>query len=354
MKKKESRNVSSNGCYLILTLGLMVWLLFSGTASCAEKDTKRIILLQTMPVPVVMEQSSWFITQLHELGYIEGENLDLVVLQADGDRKRAENILRDAISQKTPDLVATSATLASQTAAQVLKDSAVPIVFFTVSDPVGAGLIKEIGVPTSTNITGKVHMISREVRVDMVMRLIGQVVSGRPVRIGFIHSSYPSSLGDIREMQELAQARDDLDFIPYRLEYRRVPEGLGAMLTEARQGLEQLKEKVDCWWEPSGPLGEVKEYTEMFKENSTLPVVMGTKMQSVKSGALLHLTPSTEQEGREAALIAESILQGAIAGRIAPTPPSTFEVGINLTTALKHNIVIPPDILQLAGDQAFH
>ncbi|MCP3867744.1 MAG: hypothetical protein GY703_06550, partial [Gammaproteobacteria bacterium] len=135
-------------------------------------------------------------------------------------------------------------------------------------------------------------------------------------------------------MQELAQTRDDLDFIPYRLEYRRVPEGLSAMLTDARQGLEQLKEKVDCWWVPSGPLGEVKEYTEMFKENSTLPVVMGTKMQSVKSGALLHLTPSTEQEGREAALIAESILQGAIAGRIAPTPPSTFEVGINLTTAL--------------------
>ncbi len=353
MKKKGSRGVFSNVCYLTLIFGLMFWLFLSDTACCSEKDTKRVILLQTMPVPVVMEQSSWFITQLNDLGYIEGENLDLVVLQADGDRQRAESILHDAISQKTPDLVATSATLASQTAAQILKGSSVPIVFFTVSDPVGAGLIKKIGVPTLTNITGKVHMISREVRINMVMRLIGQVVSGRPVRIGFIHSSYPSSLGDLRELQELTQTRDDLVFIPYRVEYRKVPEGLGAMLTDARQGLEQLKEKVDCWWEPSGPLGEVKAYTEMLMKNSILPVIMGTKLQSVKSGALLHLTPSTEREGREAALIAENILQGAIAGKIAPTPPSTFEVGINLTTALKYHITIPPDILQLAGDQVF-
>ncbi len=41
-----------------------------------------------------------------------------------------------------------NATLASQTAAKLLDGTNIPQLFFTVSDPVGAGLVKSIGLST--------------------------------------------------------------------------------------------------------------------------------------------------------------------------------------------------------------
>ena len=213
--------------------------------------------------------------------------------------------------------------------------------------------MEEIGVPTGTNITGRVHMIPRDVRVDMVMRLAGQVTTERPVRIGVVYSTYPSAVGDLRELEKIAQQRDDIVFVPYPVEYRGVPEGLTAMFADVKKGLALLEKEVDCWWEASGPLGELEEFTRILLENSDLPVIMGSTLKSTQIGTVLHLTPSAEQEGREAAAVAADILQGEAPGRIPVTPPSSFELGINLTAAVRHNIVIPPDLLQLAGEQVF-
>lgn len=328
-------------------------LLFGGTAPSRAGTIKRIILMETMPVPVVLEHSRWFLTQLGEMGYKAGENMELVRLQPSGDRARAERLLKDALAQGDPDLVVTNATLASQTAARLLKGTAIPILFMTVSDPVGAGLITAVGVPTGTNITGKVHMISRETRINMVMELIGDTVLRKPVRMGFVHSSYPSSVGDLRALTASAESRDDILFIPFQVDYRKVPQGMPAMLKDAIQGIETIRDRVDFWWEPSGPLGEVGAYTKALLEHSSAPVVMGTKLESVKLGALLHLTPSIEASGRETAMLADAILKGADPGKIPVTPPTAFELGINLTTALENKIVVPPDLLELAGEHIY-
>ncbi len=74
-------------------------------------------------------------------------------------RVKAEQLLRKAIAAKRPVLVVTNATLASQVARRVLEGSGTPMIFMTVSDPVGAGLIREIGVSTGTFVTGRVHTI---------------------------------------------------------------------------------------------------------------------------------------------------------------------------------------------------
>ena len=332
---------------LVLTI---IIVLFSWPANAGNK---RIIILETMPVPVVLKQCHWFQVQLADLGYKPGKNLDLVILKANGDRARAERLLTREVNRKKPDLVATSATLASQTAAKILKGTGVPMVFFTVSDPTGAGLIKKIGIATGTNITGKVHMIDRATRIKMVMGLVGKSIKKRPIRIGFIHSSYPSAVGDIRELKAAVKQGADINFVSYQVPYRKVPEGIPGMLKDVKKGINLLKEQVDFWWEPSGPLGEIEDYTRALIENSTVPVVMGTKLHSVKLGALLHLTPNMEASGREAAVIADTILKGTDAGKIPVVPPTVFDMGINLTTALKFDIVVSYNILKLAGENVY-
>ncbi|CCK79106.1 ABC transporter substrate-binding protein [Desulfobacula toluolica] len=342
------------GCLMPVALAISAVCAFSGTETLAAGEKKfRILLVETMPVPVVTAHSQWFVRQLAELGYEDKKNMDLIILKVNGDKKRGEHLLKQELKQARPDLVATCATLASQIAHDLLHEKDIPQIFFTVSDPVGAGLIKEIGKPTHNHITGVVHMIERKTRINMAMRLLENRKKQGRVKIGFIHSTYPSSVGDLKQLQLATASRKDIEFVPYGLDYREMPKGLDPMLADVKKGIQSLQGRVDFWWEPSGPLGELLAYTRLLLEKSNIPVIMGTKLESVRLGALFHLTPDPESSGREAALMADAVLKGLHPGNISVKPPQSISLGINITTALAQGIVIPPDILSLAGDQVY-
>ena len=284
--------------------------------------------------------------QLEDMGYIRGRNLELVILKARGDREMAETLLSAELSRGNPDLVVTIATLASQAAAKLLKDKDVPILFFQVSDPIGAGLIKKVNAPTGTNITGKVFTVSRNAKIEMLLRLVGQTAVPKPIRFGLIHSNYPSAL-------KIEKVRTDIVFVPYEIPYSRFPDGLPTMIGATRKAVEVLADKVDFWIEPLGPLGETREYTQTLLQNSIIPIALGTKLYSMKNGALMHITPNLEASARETALMADQILKGKNPGQIPVTPPAKIDLGFNLTTALNLSIVIPPDMLRLAGENVY-
>lgn len=335
---------------------ILIFIVFflSLPSAAGAAEFKRIVVMVTMPVPACEAHLKYFVTQLDDMGYKEGNNMALTIIRANGNRQFAEDELRKVLKTGTPDAVATIATLASQAAVTVLKDTNVPIFFFQVADPVGAGLIKKNGEPTGTHVSGRIFTVPSGVRIDLAMRLVGQTIpKNRPVRFGYIHSTYPSSMGDIRGLKDIEKERNDIHFESYSVTYETVPMGIPAMLTAATSGVKAISDKVDFWWEPQDPLGELDAFTPLLLNHSTIPVAMGQKMESVKLGALLHITPDMEASGREAAKMVDAILKGADPGKIPVTPPAKFQLGINLATALKLNIVVPPDILDLAGTHVY-
>ena len=331
----------------------LITLIIGLTSLAVASDVKKVILIETMPVPAVIEHSRWFQVQLKELGYEKNKNLKLTILKANGERQLAEKLLNAELAGGNPDLVVTIATLASQAAAKLLKGTDIPLLFFQVSNPVDAGLVKQINAPTGTNITGKVYTVNRNAKIEMLFQLVSQIAVHRPIRFGIIHSTYPSSMGDIRELEMIAKRRGDITFVPYKIEYKKVPTGLPAMIEDTKKGIKALEGKVDFWVEPLGPLGESFEYTQAIMELSTTPIVLGAKADSVKRGALMHVTPHIEASGRETALLASQILEGKDPGTILVTPPLNFDLGINITTALKLKMIIPPDMLKLAGNHVY-
>ena len=100
-------------------------------------------------------------------------------------------------------------------------------------------------------------------------------------------------------------------------------------------------------------MGELNEYTRLLLNHSAIPIAIGQSLESVKLGALLNISPDLEASGREAARLVDAILKGTDPGEIPVTPPAKFQLGINLTTALKLNIVVPPDMLELAGEHVY-
>jgi putative ABC transport system substrate-binding protein len=352
MQNDDLRPLRQKGQVLFLSaLAGLTLLLAPLTGHSA--DTKRIIVLETMPVAAVVEQSRHFRHHLERMATEDGIPLEVVLLKAGGDRTRAERLLQEAVSGAPPDLVVAVATMAAQAAVARLGGTKTPILFLCVSDPVGAFIVEAVGVPTGTNITGRVYTVSRRSKIRMVMRLVEQRKGSHPIRFGFIHSSYPSAVGDIEALQNIARERADVTFVAHQLPYRQVPDGLPAMLADVKKAIEALADPVDYWWEPSGPLGETTEYTRTLLAESEHAIAFGTKLSSVEMGALLHVTPDWEASGRETAAIARAILNGADPGSIPVTPPETFLLGLNLTTALKLGLVIPPDLMQLAGPHVY-
>jgi len=335
-------------------LSVLLLILFTMPFFAKADEIKRVVVIVTMPVPACEAHLKYFVAELKDLVQKDGQNMELSIIRANGDREFAEDQLRGILEKGTPDAVATIATIASQAALNVLKDTNVPIFFFQVADPVGAGLIKNVGDKTGTNVTGRIFTVPAKVRTDLAMRLAGQAVSEkRAVRFGYIHSTYPSAAGDIRALKTIEKQRKDIAFETYSIPYQKVPKGKPAMLAAVEDGIRAISDKVDFWWQPQGPLGEMAEYTRLLLTHSTVPVVMGQTLESVKAGALMHITPDIQAGSRESAKLVHAILKGYDPGKIRVTPPREFELGINLTTALKLNIVVPPDILDLAGDNVY-
>jgi putative tryptophan/tyrosine transport system substrate-binding protein len=92
-----------------------------------------------------------FLERLHELGYSEGANLIFEYRSAEGQPERLDLLAAELVRAKPDVLVAGFGTLAAKAAKGAT--TTIPIVFTTVGDPLGAGIIANIARPGG-NVTG--------------------------------------------------------------------------------------------------------------------------------------------------------------------------------------------------------
>lgn len=211
----------------------------------AHAQPLRVVMLETMPVPVILEHEKYFLEGMKSLGYKSGETLIIDKLEAQGDAAKAKALLTDYLAKHRPDLVVSFATLASQAANEVLSGTNIPLVFCVVAGPVKAGLIQEVGHPTGTNVTGLVFTLLRQSKIDLAKTLLTQPYPNRPTKIGIINSSYPSATDDVEKLKTLAAKDKGISFVSYEVKYRPMPEGLKDMLTDVRRGMKKLSPHID-------------------------------------------------------------------------------------------------------------
>jgi putative ABC transport system substrate-binding protein len=343
-------------CSLIWSLIFLSLFFLCSTPADARQaiEKKTIVLLETMPVHIVLEISDRLIEEMAKLGLVDGESIELIRYNAEGDREKARNFLHSILSVKTPDIVITNATLASQEAKSILNNTNIPQLFITVGAPVSAGLVSRIGVPTGTNLTGSLNSLAQETKIKNVMRLLSQIKGEQPLKFGIIHTTYPSSVGDTEALIEMAKERDDLQFITYPIEYRTIPEYTKDLLSEVQRGVRALEDQVDFWWQVADPINEMPEFNRILQQFSAHPIAFSVTVEGVSNhNALLFMRPDLAAYGRETAAIVSIILDGTSPGTIPVDYPKNYLLALNLSTALKLNIVVPSDMLSLAGRQTY-
>jgi putative ABC transport system substrate-binding protein len=136
------------GLAVVLTVGLALTPLAAETQPAGKSHRISFLALTPGEDATLMKA---LLERLHELGYSEGKNMTFEYRSAEGRPERLSQLAMELVQARPDVLIAGFGTLAAQAAKAAT--TTIPIVFTTVGDPVGAGLVASLGHPGG-NVTG--------------------------------------------------------------------------------------------------------------------------------------------------------------------------------------------------------
>ncbi len=320
---------------LIATLALAILVAPLGAEAQQAAKVYRIGRLQAGPPIDPNPTLEAFRRGLHDLGYVEGQNLVIESHYAEGREERLPDLAAELVRLKVEVMVAggTAATRAAQHATRTL-----PIVMTSTGDPVGEGCIASLARPGGT-ITG---LISWNADLPGKRLELRKEAVPQSARVAVLAN--PTSAGYTPWMHSLTVAARALGLHLHVVEVHSADELDTAFAAMTREGADALIVLSD----PAlvSPLrGRVID----LAATSRLPAMYDWKMD-VEAGGLMSYGPSLPDLWRHAAIYVEKILKGAKPTDLPVEQPMKFEFVINLKTAKALGITMPPSLLILADE----
>jgi putative ABC transport system substrate-binding protein len=276
-----------------------------------------------------------FSQRLRELGYGAGKNMTLEYRSAEGRPERLAQLAAE-LMQANPDvLVAGFGTLAAKAAAAATKT--VPIVFTTVGDPIGAGLVASLGKP-GANVTGLTDQ-ANDIAAKR-LQILEDLVPGKQTIAVLLNPDTPFSALALREVRSAAeQGHQPLAVFEARTA-DQVSAGIEAAIKAGAAGLLTLDDPL--------LLGARRQIAELAAA-ARLPAIYGTR-DFVEAGGLMSYGVDRRQISRRAAEYVDKVLKGARPADLPVEQPTKFEFIINLKTARQLGLAVPPTMLALADE----
>jgi putative ABC transport system substrate-binding protein len=271
---------------------------------------------------------------LRQLGYVEGANLVIRYVWAEGQQERHADLARELVRLQ-PDLIFTAGTPGTLAAKHAT--SSIPIVTAIAGDPVAAGLVSSLAKPGG-NVTG-LSTLAAELEGKR-LELFKQAVPTLSRVVTLLNPANPFSTIAWQAMQPAAAA------LGVRLQPVEVrgPNDLDqafATIKEARpDGLIIVPDRF---------LLTYRAAIVQFMAEHRLPGMFPFR-QFVQEGGLLAYGPDYTDMYRRAAIYVDKILKGAKPADLPMEQPTTFELVINLKTAQALGLTIPPTLLFQADE----
>jgi putative ABC transport system substrate-binding protein len=270
-----------------------------------------------------------FQQSLRDLGYVDGRDLVLEVRHIEGRYELLDEMALDLVRLNVDVIVASfpAAVLSAERAT-----TTIPIVMVNTPDPVQLGLVTSLARPGG-NITG-LSTLSVDVSIKQ-LELLREAVP-RLSRVALLWNPdnpwHPVAVKD-------AQARSASLGTQLRVFEARNPDAFEnafrAMTAERMQAVLILADPM------------LFAYRQRLSELALvhhLPA-MGNVLGYAESGSLMSYWADRSELARRAASYVDRILKGAKPGELPIEQPTKFEFVINLKTANKLGITIPPPVL---------
>jgi putative tryptophan/tyrosine transport system substrate-binding protein len=274
-----------------------------------------------------------FVQRLRELGWIENRTIMIEYRWAEGRSERFAEIVAEFVRLKV-DVIVTSGTPVVIAAKQAT--AVIPIVFVTVTDPVGSGLVASLAQPGG-NVTG-LSLQSPDI-AGKRLALLGEVVPNlhRVAFMGNIDNPFV-----LREMREVQSAADTLALEAITSEIRRPQDIVPAF--------EALKHRAEAVYLASEGLVDANRLRiNILALGMRLPTTW-SQQESVEAGGLMSYGPSFPSQFRRAGDYVDKILRGTKAADIPVEQPTKFDLVINLIVAKALGLTLPPTLLARADE----
>src|SRR5262249_46526819 len=267
---------------------------------------------------------------LRELGYIEGQNLNIEYRWAEGKYERLYDLAAELVGLKV-DVLVTHSTPGSRAAKKAT--STIAIVMAVVGNPDETGLVQSIARPGG-NVTGTSFFFAElnakrlQILGDAIPRLARVAVLTNPD-----NSAHTSVLTAMKEMAEKLR----LNF--YIVEARK-REDLKVALQTAKTRAEALAVIDDRLF-----IANAQTIADLASQHR-LPTI-GFREIADAGGSFAYGVNLAEAFRQSMALV-DKILKGVDAGSLPIIQASRFELVINLKTAKALGLTIPPSLLARA------
>ena len=265
----------------------------------------------------------------------KGIGVDYSVHNAQANMATAGQIGTQIMGEK-PDLILAIATPSAQTCAQALKKAPhmknTPMLFSAITDPVLAGLVKDLGHPGG-NITGVSDMLPLDQHMHMVKKFIPSLK-----QLGVIYNSgEANSKSSVKLLKNVGK----------KMGYE-VVDATVAKTSEVYQATKSLVGRVDAVFIPTDNtvVASLESVVKVCVENN-LPL-FGSDVDSVKRGAVAAMGFDYYIHGRQTGAMAQRIINGANPANISVETQKELKLYINRKYANLMEVKIPDELLNAA------
>jgi putative ABC transport system substrate-binding protein len=272
---------------------------------------------------------------LREVGYVEGENVKVEYVYAEGRYDRLASLAAELVARKV-DVIQTSGGTPAALAAKGAT-STLPIIFGSGDDPVRDGLVASLARPGG-NLTG-VSFLAVDLNPKR-FELLRALVPDAGVMGLLAYASNPNIERVMQEMQEAAR-----------------PNGVQLLILKVSTDSEieaafvsLVQQKAGALLVPADPFFNTRrDQIVALAARYAVPAIYEFR-QFAPAGGLISYGPNYLEVYFQVGIYTGRVLKGAKPADLPVIQPTNFELIINLKTAKALGLTIPPSILSRADE----
>jgi len=294
-----------------------------------KKDVFRIGISQFITHQSLDATREGFVDELAKQGYVEGENIEIDLQNAQGEQRNLKTISQQLA--ESSDVVLAIATPSAQSLANTTQTT--PVIFSAVTDPVSAKLVESREHPGG-NVTGTSDQSSDAISTQI--NLIKKVLP-KAKTIGILYTqSEPNSVVQKDEAKRLLEEKGFTVVEKTILDSNNV-----------KAAAESLMAEVDMVFVPTDNIiSSTMETVKQVSIKHKVPV-FGGSTEMIAVGGLYNYGTNYEELGRQTARMLVRVLKGEKPENIAVELPEKLELHTNQEMADALGI----DISKLEGKE---
>jgi putative ABC transport system substrate-binding protein len=268
---------------------------------------------------------------LRDLGYIEGKNISLILMWAEGKNERLPELARELVRLNV-DVIVTHGSFGTRAAKEAT--STLPIVMAASGDPVASGLVPNLVRPGG-NVTGLANF-SPELsgkRLDLLKDFFPHIAE-----VAVLLNPDNRTNGAVMQVMEATAASLKITLQPF---LARAQEEMAAAFSQ----MTSRKVNAVVIGQDGNFFGRAKFIADLATSNR-LPSV-GFK-EYADAGGLIGYGPNIPDMYRRAGLFIDKILKGSNPGDLAVERATKFELLVNRKSAKALGWKVPERVLMRA------